>query len=191
MDKIQLGKHVDLAYEIFVVAADGTNSSVYKFTDERPDSFIYGFDPGMIEGFANALNGLAAGDAFDFTLEPKDAFGEKDPDMVKVLPKDIFCVDGEFDAEKVYEGAIVPMMTADGHRIDGFVDKVTDTEVTMNFNHQLAGERVRYAGKVLAVRDATPDELNPKGCGGSCNCGDGGCSGGCSSCGDGGCSGCN
>ena len=114
-------------------------------------------------------------------------------DCLKVFGRhDVFVlyrklVDGEFDAEKVYEDAIVPMMTADGHRIDGFVDKVTDTEVTMNFNHQLAGERVRYAGKVLAVRDATPDELNPKGCGGSCNCGEGGCG----SCGDGGCSGCN
>ncbi len=187
-NKIQLGKHVDLAYEIFVVAADGTGTSVYKFTDEHPDSFVYGFDRGMIEGFANAINGLAEGDSFDFTLEPKDAFGEKDPDMVQVLPKSIFCIDGgEFDADRVYEGAIVPMMTADGHRIDGFVEKVTDTEVTMNFNHQLAGERVRYTGKVITVRDATADELNPKGCGGSCSCGDGGCS----SCGDGGCNGCN
>lgn len=188
MEKIQLGKHVELAYEIFVVAADGASNSVYKFTAERPDAFIFGYDAGMIEGFAKAINGLEAGATFDFTLEPKDAFGEKDPELVQVLPKDIFLVDGEFDAEKVYEGAVVPMMTADGHRIDGFVDKVTDTEVTMNFNHQLAGERVRYAGKVIAVRDATPEELHPSGgCGGSCNCGEGGCSGNCG----GGCSGCN
>ena len=60
---------------------------------------------------------------------------------------------------------------------------ITDTQVTLDFNHQLAGETVRYQGKVLQVRDATEQELHPhQGCG-SCggSCGEGGCSG-CSGC---------
>ena len=85
MDKIKFGKHVDLAYEIFTVDDGGEAASVFKFTDKHPDSFVYGLDKGMIDGFANAINGLAEGDSFDFTLEPKDAFGEKNPDMVQVL----------------------------------------------------------------------------------------------------------
>jgi len=181
MDKIKFGKHVDLAYEIFTVDDGGEAASVFKFTDKHPDSFVYGLDKGMIDGFANAINGLAEGDSFDFTLEPKDAFGEKNPDMVQVLDKSIFCINGEFDTDRVYEGAVVPMQTADGFRIDGFVKEITPDKVTIDFNHQLAGERVRYAGKVLAVRDATPDEMSPKGA--SCNCG--------GSCGEGGCEGCS
>ena len=53
--------------------------------------------------------------------------------------------------------------------MDGFVQSITDDKVTVDFNHQLAGESVNYVGKVLGVREATADELNPKhqhcGCG--------------------------
>ena len=51
-------------------------------------------------------------------------------------------------------------------------------KVFMDFNHQLAGETVRYSGFVQLVRDATPEELQPKhhGCGCGCDdCGGGDC----------------
>ena len=54
------------------------------------------------------------------------------------------------------------MQTEEGYRMDGLVVEVGDKEVTLDFNHQLAGERVKYAGRVLLVRDATPEELAPK-----------------------------
>jgi FKBP-type peptidyl-prolyl cis-trans isomerase SlyD len=90
-------------------------------------------------------------------------------------------VDGKFDEEVIKTGALVPMMTADGYRINGLVQEVSATKVKLDFNHPLAGKSVRFDGKILAVRDATPDELKPaQGCG--CNCGGGddcGCGGGC------------
>ena len=91
--------------------------------------------------------------------------------------------DGEFDAERVALGQCVPMTLSNGQRAEGLVVDITDTQVTLDFNHQLAGETVRYQGKVLQVRDATEQELHPhQGCG-SCggSCGEGGCSG-CSGC---------
>ncbi len=79
--------------------------------------------------------------------------------------------------------------------INGLVKEVTDTKVKMDFNHPLAGERVRFDGRITEVRDATEAELHPaQGCGchghgeGDCGCGDdcgcdhdheGGCCGGC------------
>ena len=90
---------------------------------------------------------------------------------------------GEFDAERVALGQYVPMTLSNGQRAEGLVVDITDTQVTLDFNHQLAGETVRYQGKVLQVRDATEQELHPhQGCG-SCggSCGEGGCSG-CSGC---------
>jgi FKBP-type peptidyl-prolyl cis-trans isomerase SlyD len=84
------------------------------------------------------------------------------------------------------------MMTQEGMRVEGQVVKVTDDKVFMDFNHQLAGETVRYSGYVQLVRDATPEELQPKhhGCGCGCEeCGDGcghehgdGCDCGCGGC---------
>lgn len=88
-------------------------------------------------------------------------------------------VDGKFDAEMVKPGALVPMMTADGFRINGLVKEVTDKEVVMDFNHPLAGKDVRFKGEVKTVRDATTEELQPAhGCGCGCHdhgCGDEGC----------------
>ncbi len=166
--KIMIGKYVELAYEIFVTDDNG-EASVCKVSADRPDAFVFGHDKAMVRGFVNGIRGLQQGDKFDFTLEPDDAFGEFDNEMVIDVPRETFIVDGEFDTERVYIGAHVPMMTADGYRIDGIVEAIGDETVTMDFNHELAGERVHYVGEVLLVRDATADELSPKhhhcGCG--------------------------
>jgi len=83
-------------------------------------------------------------------------------------------------ADEVQVGAVLPMMTAEGYRVQGVVKEVGD-RIKMDFNHPFAGMTVRYEGTVEEVRDATPEELQPQhGCGG---CGGGGCHGG--DCGDG------
>lgn len=175
MDKIQAGKYVELVYEIFVMNGD-EKLSVFKFNKEHPDAFVFGLDLALIEGFQNHIMGLEQGESFDFTLKPEEAFGVKNPELIYELEKEIFHVDGKFDSENIRPGAVVPMMTQEGMRIEGTVTNVTDDKVVMDFNHQLAGETVRYSGFVQLVRDATPEELQPKhhGCGCGCEeCGDG------------------
>ena len=76
------------------------------------------------------------------------------------------------------------MMTADGFRINGLVVEVTNEIVKMDFNHPLANDDVRFDGKILTVRDATAEELNPS-CGCGCGCGDHGCGDDCGGCGEG------
>ncbi len=177
MAKIEAGKYVELVYEIFVVNGEEKNS-VFKFNKEHPDAFVFGRDLAILEEFQNHIMGLEQGDKFDFTLTPEKAFGMKDPDLMFELEKEIFHVDGKFDEENIRPGAFVPMMTQEGMRIEGRVIRVTDDKVFMDFNHQLAGETVRYSGYVQLVRDATPEELQPKhhGCGCGCEeCGGGDC----------------
>ena len=174
MEKIEVGKYVELVYEIFVVNKEG-QTSVFKFRKEHPDAFVFGRDFAMLEEFQNRIMGLEQGEQFDFTLKPEQAFGMKNPELVCELDKEIFHVEGKFDAEHIRPGSIVPMMTQEGMRMDGQVIKVTDDKVFMDFNHQLAGETVRYSGFVQLVRDATPEELQPHH---GCNCG-------CEECGDG------
>ena len=173
-------KYVELAYEIFIVSEE-KEISIFQFTRENPDRFVFGLDPGMLESFKANIAGLRPGDKFDFALSPADAFGEHDPEMVMDLPRDTFLIDDEFDDERVHVGAMVPMMTADGQRIMGQVVAMEGDTVTLDFNHQLAGETIKYVGEVLVVRDPTPEELNPRkgcgGCSGSCGSGCGGCNG--------------
>ena len=179
MEIISTGKMVEIAYKIFLVEKDG-DTMIYEFKADKPDHFVFGHEPGMLESFTNHLEGLKAGDEFDFILSPIEAFGERNPDLVQVLDKSLFIIEGEFDSDRVYEGAFVPMMTGDGMRIEGIVKEITDDTVTIDFNHQLAGETVKYTGKVINVREATDEEKNPPRhqCGG-CGGGDGGgCVGG-------------
>ena len=175
MEIISKGKMVEIAYKIFLVDSEG-DTLVYEFTADKPDRFVFGHELGMLESFTSHLDGLKAGDEFDFILSPIEAFGERNPDLVQVLDKSLFVIDGEFDSDRVFEGAFVPMMTSDGMRIEGIVKEVTDNTVTIDFNHPLAGETVKYAGKVINVREATEEEKNPPRhqCGG---CGGGDCGG--------------
>lgn len=174
MEKIQTGKYVALGYDLYEVSAD-SQKLVHQTNPEDPERFIFGVTPGMIAPLEKAVEGLSVGDKFDVTVKAEEAFGPREDEQIATLDREIFEVDGKFDEEHIKKGAIVPMMTADGYRINGIVLEVTADKVKMDFNHPLAGKDVRFSGKILAVRDATPEELNPQhGCGCGCHgdCGD-------------------
>lgn len=179
MEKIEPGKYVELTYDLYVVEPDGKENLVHQSDEQDPESFVFGVTPGLVPALEKDLPGKAVGDTYDVKAEK--AFGDFDPEAIVELEREVFEVDGKFDEEMIKVGATVPMMTADGYRINGKVVDVTSTHVRMDFNHPLAGQTVRFKGKVLTVRDATKEELQPQsGCScGDCNCGEGGCGSGC------------
>ncbi len=182
MKKIEPGMFVSIVYDLYSVSDNGEETLVHQSCPEDPEKIIFGVTQGVIVPLEKALEKLSQGDKFDVIASALEAFGpHRDEDVVE-LDKDIFAVDGKFDSEMVQPGKLVPMLTADGFRINGLVTKVTDKKVTMDFNHPLAGMNVRFIGKVLEVRDATPEEIhiatNPGGCGG-CGCSGGSCGDGC------------
>jgi FKBP-type peptidyl-prolyl cis-trans isomerase SlyD len=187
MEKIEPGKYVEMVYDLFVVEPDG-EQLVHKVEPDSPERIIYGVTQGVIAPLEKAIEGLKKGDTFDVKVASAEGFGAHDPEQVAHLDKNIFVVEGKFDTEYVTIGNYIPMMTADGYRINGKVLEITDTEVVMDFNHPLAGKDVRFHGTIGEVREATQEELHPSnsgcgGCGGGC--GDGGCGDG--QCGCGGC----
>lgn len=176
---------VEYSYKLYD-DADGT--LLFETPRNRPDIMVYGVSQEVVPGLIAALQGLKAGDRFGVTLPPAAAFGERHPEEMMELDREIFERDGEL-AEEVKVGAVLPMMTAEGYRIAGTVLEIGD-KVKMDFNHPFAGLTVRYDGEVVTVRQATPEELKPThgcGCGGGCdeNHGHGDCCG--SGCGDGCC----
>ena len=186
MEKILPGKYVEISYELFEVAPDGSESIVHEVTADDPERFIFGVTRGLLLPLERALEGLEAGREFNVLVPSSEGF-PYNPDDVATLDKAIFMVDGKFDAEVIKKGAYIPMQTAEGYRITGKVVDVTSDHVTMDFNHPLVGKDLRFKGKVETVRDATDDELRPAcgGCGGG-SCGDAcgsdgqcGCGGGC------------
>lgn len=176
MEKIEPGKYVELGYDLYRVEADGKETLVHQTDAADPEKIVFGVTRGMIVPLEKAIEGLEVGGKFNIVVDANDAFGPYDPEQVVELEREIFVVDGKFDENVIKAGALVPMMTADGYRINGLVKEVTPTHVKMDFNHPLAGKTVRFDGKILTVRDATPEELHPAhDCGCGCDhdhCGD-------------------
>lgn len=192
--KISTNKFVALSYDLNVGEGE-ERELMERATVETPLEFIYGTNS-MLEAFERNLDGLSEGDSFDFVLTPDEAYGEYDDEAVVDLPRNIFEQDGKLNDEVIFEGNIVPMMDTNGNRLNGSVVQVGDESIKMDFNHPLAGETLNFSGKVLTVRESTPEEIAalfaPQGCGcgcgghddAGCDCGDketaGGCGSGCS-----------
>ena len=188
-------KVVTATYELYINGEGGKEELMEKATEETPLVWCHG-EGMMLPAFEAQMEGKAEGESFDFVLAAKDAYGEYIQEGLMDLPKNMFFNgDGEFDDERVYVGAIVPMNTTDGQVVKAQVCEITDDQVTIDLNHPYAGEDLHFKGKIISIRDVTEGELqairHPRhGCGG---CG-GGCSKkkgeGCEGCGEGGCGGC-
>lgn len=184
---IQTNKVVKLSYELYVSGEEaGKEELMERMTAETPLVYCHG-NGMMLQKFEDNLEGLHAGDDFDFVIPKEDAYGEYDEAGVLELDKKLFCIDGVFDNERVQVGAIVPMNTTDGQIVKAQVIEITDYKVTIDLNHPYAGEDLHFIGKILELRDASEAELQAihhRGCGGCSGCGGGDCSeGSCESCG--------
>lgn len=188
---LEIGKYamVTLTYDLRV--DDENGEMVEQATEAQPLQFLYGAGA-MLPKFESQLAGLREGEPFTIKLSKKDAYGEVNEDAIVELPKHVFLVGGKFDDELIKTGNTVPMMSSNGQRLNGLVLEVNDEVVTMDFNHPLAGEDLYFAGKVMAVREASDDEVAQilSGSSGGCGCGSGGCGSGCGDdgCGDDSCS---
>ena len=188
--KVENQKVVTLQYDLYVDGENGQEEVMEKATADAPLVYCHG-EGMMLPAFERAMEGLAEGEAFDFRIPCEEAYGEYDTDGVLQLDKKMFYNgDGEFDSERVYVGAIVPMNTADGQIINAQIAEITKEHVTIDLNHPLAGENLHFVGKVLNIRQVTEGELKAlhhRGCGGcGGHCGGGDCNGDCK---EGGCGG--
>ena len=180
--KVGKNKFVKLSYELRTASSNG--EIIEKTEDLSPLEFVFGAGR-MLEMFEDKLEGLTAGEKFDFSLEAEEAYGAKDEEAIVELPLEIFQADGVVQEDLLIVGNSIPMMDAQGNRLNGLVLEVTEEIVKMDFNHPLAGEKLHFTGNVLAVREATEDELIAASNVGGGGCGSGGCGSG--GCGSGGC----
>lgn len=156
---IEKNKVVSVNYHLTVKEEDGKESLVEKTDTDHPFVFLYGAG-GLIEAFEQNLKGKKVGDTFDFYIDSKNGYGDRDEDHVVNIPIEAFKgEDGSMDNEMVKVGETLPMVDNTGHRMQGVVEEVTDEYVRMDFNHPLAGEELHFVGEVLEVRNATDEEM--------------------------------
>lgn len=118
----------------------------------EPITYLHGGHSGIFPKVEAALGTRKAGDNVSVTLEPEDAFGDYDPQLIRMealdrLPSDIaiggYLVAEENDEERVWR-----------------VTDIADGKAVLDGNHELAGQRLRFDCTVVDVRPATPEEVS-------------------------------
>ena len=144
----------------------------YKLTDaqnnviEEPDSpmvYLHGGYEGTFPKIETLLDGQDIGYEATIQLEPSEAFGEYDPELLKIEPRTRFPeplevgmqFEGVPDAD---EDATVDDPEDDEPLIYTVTD-VADSQVVLDGNHPLAGMALRFWVQVEDVRAATDDEI--------------------------------
>ncbi len=153
---IENNKVVSLTYELRLKNASGEVAE--KVDIYNPFVFLYGHG-NIIPGFESNLSGKKVGDSFSFCLSPEEAYGMVSQEAIVDLQISIFQVDGQTDHDMLKIGNSIPMMDQEGNRLTGKVLKVEAENVTMDFNHPLAGETLYFNGEVTDIREATETEL--------------------------------
>jgi FKBP-type peptidyl-prolyl cis-trans isomerase SlyD len=152
-------KVVSVNYHLTGTINGGAEELIEQTSSDKPFVFLFGTG-GILEDFEKNLGGKKTGDPFDFHIKAEKAYGTHNPDYVAEIPKEAFFVDGKFDSERVKPGAELPMLDSEGHQMHGLVVEVGDTNVTMDFNHPLAGYDLHFTGEIIEVRDATAEEMD-------------------------------
>ncbi len=147
---IRANKLVELTYRIL-----DEGGKVLEQID-MPVSYVHGSEHGLWHRIEAAMENRRAGDTIEVLLQPKDAFGEPDPDLL--LTQRLADVPEQFH----YVGAEADFQNESGDVMRFRVTAIDGDQLTLDGNHPLAGKTLRFFLNILSVRDATEDEVrNP------------------------------
>ena len=119
---------------------------------EQPIVYLHGGYDGIFPLVEEALHDKKIGDSIDIVLQPDDAFGELDNELVRIEPADAF-------PTEVKPGMMFEADMPDGEVALFRVTDVADGKVVVDGNHPLAGRKIRFKAVVDSIRDATEEEI--------------------------------
>jgi FKBP-type peptidyl-prolyl cis-trans isomerase SlyD len=136
---------VTITFQLF-----DANNQLIEEADE-PIAYLHGGHSGIFPKVEEALSNKSVGDSVSVTLEPDDAFGDYDAQLMRIEPLD------QLPPEVAVGGHLVAEQ--DGHEVVWRVASIADGKAVLDGNHELAGQRLRFDCKVLDIRPATPEEV--------------------------------
>lgn len=128
----------------------------------------------VLDALENGVADLQAGERKEIKIAAKDAFGEYDDTAVQILPIE------QFAGIDLKVGGVLFGENEDGSSVQVVVKNVTQTDVTIDYNHSYAGRDLIFNVEITENRDADENEEKtgvvdmPH----SCSCGGGDCCGG-------------
>ncbi|MDT8319737.1 MAG: peptidylprolyl isomerase [Xanthomonadales bacterium] len=146
---IEKNKVVSLHYTLSDAAGEELESS----REREPMTYLHGAS-NIIPGLETALEGRAAGERFEVTVPPEEAYGERDETNVQRIPSKHLK-----HAGRLAPGRVVQIQTRNGPPMQVTVVKVGRFNVDVDANHPLAGQALTFDLEITEVRDATPEEI--------------------------------
>ena len=142
---------VTLDYEL-------TDSEGHALAEEGAQvAYLHGGYDGIFAKVEAGLQGRKVGEEVALSLEPVDAFGEYDEQLLRVESRENF--PDVLQVGMRFEGVPGGGDDADGDVVIYTVTDITDDKVVVDGNHPLAGERLWFKGRVAGVRKASADEV--------------------------------
>ena len=111
-------------------------------------SYLHGGYGHMLDALERAVEGKGSGESVHVQLEPEQAFGEYDAQLVRVEP-----------LTRYGEGIAVGMQIEEGDTMYT-VTEMGGGSVVLDANHPLAGMALRFSLVILTVRSATKEEIS-------------------------------
>ena len=119
-----------------------------------PFSYISGKNM-VLPKLEEALSGMLIGSKKNIKLEAKDGYGDYNDDAIQVVGKENFPEDIVLEVGMEYMAS-----SPDGVKMPFTISNVDGEEITIDFNHPLAGKNLNFDIELLNVRDATAEELS-------------------------------
>ena len=98
----------------------------------------------VIPGFENAVKDMKLNEEKTFKINPKEAYGEKNEQLVVTLPRERF-------PPKIEVGGRLVLKGPEGQHIPAIVTEVDTDKVIIDLNHPLAGKELTFKIKVIAI----------------------------------------
>jgi len=132
---------------------NGKGEKLDTATAEKPFLYLHGFGQ-VPPGLENALEGLGIGDKKEVTVTPDQGYGEVDAGLRMKVNRSNFPKEADIKPGMQFKGNV-----GEGKEVVFTVHAVEGDEVKVDGNHPLAGETLNYSVEVVAIREATKEEL--------------------------------
>lgn len=139
-----------------VVSLDVELSDIWGNLIERtaePVQYLHGGYQDIFPVVESVLEGKCEKDSIEVRLEPEDAFGDYDDQLLQVQPRTAFPETLEVGMR--FEG---PAGSGDEGRIFTVTD-IADGQVILDGNHPLSGMALKFVATIVGIRMATADEM--------------------------------
>lgn len=123
----------------------GGDDLISNFDDPAPETVTLG-DGTLAPMLEQWLIDLAPGERHVFLLDPWQAFGESQPELIQTLPKTDLPADMELAVDQLFEFAM-----PNGETLAGRILEVGDEAVKVDFNHPLADLSIEFEVEIVRI----------------------------------------